>query len=222
LPVDEAIDYVCQAAKGLGYVHSQGVVHRNVKPKNLLLDGDGTVHVTNMTLAMILDEAKISPADMEQLTKNGQMLGTSDYCAPEQAIDAHSADHRSDIYSLGCTLYFLLTGKTPYPAEHGKKAIAHLTSPIPSLRDVRDDVPEEMDRVFQNMLAKSPEDRPSSMKEVAGRLRRSLFASGSVAGRRRGFGWELLALMLLIGLLVGGLAVGALMASGALIEAMYS
>jgi len=168
LPVEEAVDCVVQAARGLEYAHEQGVVHRDIKTANLLRDQRGTVKILDMGLARIDQppdpRGQTAP---EALTESGQVMGTYDYMAPEQAQDTHGADHRADIYSLGCTLFRLLINERPY---HGDTPVAtllaHCQAPIPSLCELREEVPPELDAVVQKMLAKDPADRQQSMGEV--------------------------------------------------------
>ena len=168
LPVDKAIDSILQAAKGLEYAHAQGVVHRDIKPANLLLDKEGTIKILDMGLALMSRSIKTANDETtDQLTSGGLILGTCDYIAPEQADDSHAADHRSDIYSLGCTLYRLLTGELPYKADSVVRVLlAHRQAPIPSLCEVRSSVPPQLDAVFQKMVAKEPEDRYQAATEV--------------------------------------------------------
>ncbi|MFH1924059.1 MAG: protein kinase, partial [Planctomycetota bacterium] len=172
LPVEEAVGYVIQAARGLEYAHRQGVVHRDIKPGNLLLDSEGTVKVLDMGLARMDRPARAAdPTAPDALTQSGQVMGTYDYMAPEQAQDTHSADHRADIYSLGCTLFRLVTGRKPYVGETPVQILlAHCQEPVPSLCDLREDVPPELDAVSQKMLAKSPDERQQSMGEVVADL----------------------------------------------------
>jgi serine/threonine protein kinase/WD40 repeat protein len=187
LPVDEAVDYVLQAAYGLAYAHKAGLVHRDIKPANLMLcrspsgdvRGEGSrsssaeakqsalIKILDMGLARI-DAAE--PAD-SQLTHAGDMMGTIDYMAPEQAANTREADARSDLYSLGCTLYRLLTNESVYEGETiVKRILAHTSAPIPSLRDRRPDVPEELDRICQKLLAKRREDRYQTASDLIAEL----------------------------------------------------
>ena len=166
LAVQHAVECILQAARGLQYAHSKGIVHRDIKPGNLLLDKEGTVKILDMGLARIVG-AEAALGGAERLTTTGQVMGTCDYMAPEQSLDTHQADARADIYSLGCTLFRLLTGNPPYRGEtFAKLFLMHLESPIPSLCDARPDVPKTLDAVCQRMLAKKPEDRYQSMTEL--------------------------------------------------------
>jgi serine/threonine protein kinase len=169
LPVAQAVDCVLQAARGLEYAHAQGIVHRDIKPGNLLLDTAGTVKILDMGLARVAGLEGDPHA--EKLTQSGQVMGSVDYMAPEQALDTHTADARADIYSLGCTLYRLLTAEAPYKGESlAKILIGHQLSPIPSLCKARSDVPPQLDAIYQKMVAKRPEDRQQSMAEVVAEL----------------------------------------------------
>ena len=164
LPAKQAVDCIVQAARGLEYAHHQGVIHRDIKPHNLLLNTQGVVKILDMGLARL--EEQVGTPD-EGLTHSGAVLGTLDYMAPEQAMDTKTADVRADIYSLGCTLHFLLTGKPPYGGDSlAAKIVAHRISPIPSLRAARADVPVSLDAVYDQMLAKQLSERQANMTEV--------------------------------------------------------
>jgi len=170
LPVEQAVDYTLQAARGLMQLHLHGVYHRNIKPQVLWIDTRGQLKITNLFLAKISDHATVD-GGQDDLTQMGQMMGTVEYLPPEQATDAKSADQRADIYALGCTLHFLLTGQPPYPGRSMmEKLAAHRTEPIPSLRAKLGNVPANLDQAFTKMLAKDPANRYQFMGDVVSAL----------------------------------------------------
>jgi serine/threonine-protein kinase len=158
----DAVDCLLQAARGLEYAHAQGIVHRDIKPANLMRDVSGAVKVTDLGLARLNDNSGNS------LTQAGGIVGTVDYMPPEQALDSTTIDHRVDVYSLGCTLHFLLTSRPPYEGASFMAVLLKLReAPIPSLLTVRPELPVELDALFQAMLAKKPYDRIGTMTQVA-------------------------------------------------------
>ncbi|WP_254513673.1 serine/threonine protein kinase [Anatilimnocola floriformis] len=169
LSVPQALHVIGQVARGLEYAHDQGVIHRDIKPANLLVDDRGVVKILDMGLARL----ESLGAEQASLTGTGQIMGTADYMSPEQALNTRKADHRTDIYSLGITLWYLLTGTTAYGGETVMERImAHQTAPLPSLRSLRPEVPAELEQVFQRMIAKNPADRFASMTDVVAALER--------------------------------------------------
>ena len=178
----QALDCMLQAAQALEYAHGKGVVHRDIKPSNLLLTDDGQIKLLDMGLVRTAydDQSQAELETTDSLTHSGQLLGTVDFMAPEQALDPRTCDRRADIYSLGCTLYYLLTGKLPYRRD-GKspmgRIIAHRESPVPSLCKARTDVPVSFERVFQKMMAKQVQHRYQSVTELIADLRKAQLES---------------------------------------------
>ncbi len=158
-----AADYIAQAAEGLQHAHEVGMIHRDVKPANLLLDGSSVVKLLDMGLALIDDEEEASLT----IAHNENVLGTADYLAPEQALNSHNVDARVDIYALGCTLYFLLTGHAPFPEGTLPQRIAkHQTEMPESIFKDRDDCPEVLEKICTKMMQKKAGQRFQSAREV--------------------------------------------------------
>lgn len=159
LPIDTALDYVQQTATGLAYAHSQGVLHRDIKPSNLLVDGEGTVKILDMGLARL--------ESSQELTSTGEVIGSAHTMAPEQGDDIRHVDERSDIYALGCTLYYLVAGRHVYEGDSALRVlIAHAQNPIPKLREACPDASADVEALYQGMVQKSKEDRYPSMAAV--------------------------------------------------------
>ena len=191
LPADEAVNCILQAAQGLQYAHEQGVVHRDIKPSNLMVDQRGALKILDMGLARL--ESSADPGQTE-LTGSGQIMGTVDYIAPEQAENTKHADQRADIYSLGITLWYLLTGRAAYEGETVmEKLLAHRGQPIPSLRQACPQASGELESVFAKMIAKTPDTRHQTMTEVIADLERchSGQTSAPSVGRSAGEGGQL-------------------------------
>ena len=167
LPVAQACNYAHQAALGLQHAHEHGMVHRDIKPSNLMLARQGNralIKVLDFGLAKVQSEGAVDGG----LTHEGQMLGTPDYIAPEQISDARRADIRADIYSLGCTLYYLLTGGPPFQATSLYEILqAHHSMDALPLNLARPEVPVELASLVGKMMAKEPERRFQEPKEVA-------------------------------------------------------
>jgi serine/threonine protein kinase len=164
VPVPHACHYARQAALGLQHAFERGMVHRDIKPQNLMLTPRGQVKVLDFGLARLRGEA----APGTGLTQVGSFMGTPEFVAPEQATDARMADTRADLYSLGCTLYFLLTGRPPFTESTAVlQVLAHIEKEPPALHTVRPDVPTELSAVVARMLAKDPAQRYQKPAEVA-------------------------------------------------------
>jgi eukaryotic-like serine/threonine-protein kinase len=207
LSVAEACAYAQQAALGLQYAHEAGLVHRDIKPSNLFRTASGQIKLLDLGLALleVADELPPDtlekPVDIDAATDVTPLdthctlgpMGTDDYMAPEQWHDAHRVDARADLYSLGCTLFFLLTGRAPFSTPPGltRRQIrdAHLNTAPPALRALRPDAPPRLEALLNRLLAKKAEDRPASAAEVARQLaacsrprsNRVLWVSGAAA-----------------------------------------
>ncbi len=168
LSVEQALEYTIQAARGLEAAHARGIIHRDIKPGNLMLDASGIVRVLDLGLARLTsDSSSFRDTTAPHVTRAGVFMGTVDFMAPEQAEDSHSVDHRADIYSLACTLYFLLAGRSPFQGGTViKRLMAHQDQAPPSIRATRPDLSESLESAYLAMMAKRPEDRPQSMADV--------------------------------------------------------
>jgi serine/threonine protein kinase len=189
LPVLHACNYAMQAAVGLQHAHQHGMVHRDIKPQNLMRTPRGTIKILDFGLARLAR----SPSEAEDagLTSAGCAMGTPDYIAPEQARDSRHADIRSDIYSLGCTLYFLLTGRVPFPGGTGlEKVVAHLQQTPLSVARQRDDVPPSVVKVLQRMMAKDRSERYQEPGEVVEALRPFALPGETAAAPQGGIALE--------------------------------
>ncbi len=171
LSVELAVRCCKQASQALHYAHGRGIIHRDVKPSNMLLAGDGTLKLLDLGLAKVLWEANDETAASDALTKSTLVLGTASFISPEQARNPLNIDARSDIYSLGCTLFYLLSGHPPYQADHAVDLLAaHLQAPIPKLCEENREVPEELSELVARMMSKLPTERPTSMNDVESSL----------------------------------------------------
>ncbi|MDA8745289.1 serine/threonine protein kinase [Rubripirellula amarantea] len=191
-----AAGYILQAARGLAIAHKNGMVHRDIKPANLLLSDEGVVKVADLGLVKIPDlpdpdtslgamASGYSSADSldpsyartghgqsgTQVTMHGTAVGTPAYMAPEQSLDAASVDHRADIYSLGCTLFYLLAGQVPFGGSVVSEVMQqHVSSKLPNLMDLNARIPPALNAIVQHAMAKRPDQRYSSLEEMCDEL----------------------------------------------------
>ena len=182
LAPETAVGYILQAARGLRYGHNQGMVHRDVKPDNLMLNTEGIVKVADLGLVKLpsgdlpQQAGALPPSDDDEdgkteLTRVGAAMGTPAYMPPEQARDSSAVDQRADIYSLGCTLYVLITGKPPFEGKTALEIISkHQSQPIVPPEVVVKRVPKALSAILMKMMAKKPDDRHQSMDEVIAAL----------------------------------------------------
>lgn len=160
-PLPTACDFIRQTAVGLQHISDMGLVHRDIKPANILVDRKGAVKIVDMGLARVFAD------DEEALTRTKHVLGTADYIAPEQTFDSHDVDIRADIYSLGMTFYFALTGFLPFGnAPMDQKILAHRSKQPTPLPTVRPEVPATLSAIFDKMTAKEPKRRYQTPSEV--------------------------------------------------------
>lgn len=176
LNAEEAVGLIIQVARGLEYAASRGVIHRDVKPSNVLRTPDGEAKIIDLGLALRPE------AEDERVTREGTTVGTVDYMAPEQARDSRATSFQSDIYSLGCTLHYLLTGLPPYPGgDITEKLTRHARNPPPDVLATRPDLPPAVGTVLRRMMAKKPEERQSSYRELLSELGAIVGDESSVA-----------------------------------------
>jgi eukaryotic-like serine/threonine-protein kinase len=169
LPLPRAARLLAEVASGLEHAHSQGLIHRDLKPSNIIITPRDQAKIVDLGLALTHGE---TGGDARVVGGQGFIVGTMDYISPEQSFDAASVDHRADIYSLGCTLFFALSGQPPYPGGTSKEKITrHRAGDLPSLAQLVGGLPAEFVALVESMMALDPDDRPASAAEVERQLR---------------------------------------------------
>lgn len=177
VPIRRSIDIIKQVAAALQHAFEQNIVHRDIKPSNLLIRKDGTVKLTDLGLARSIDDTLET-----NITRAGTTVGTVDYMSPEQARNSKLADIRSDLYSLGCTWYQMLTGSPPYPdGSVTNKLQAHAIKPIPDPREMNPQVSEGLTAVLRRMMAKKPEDRYQTPADLIEELNHAKLTQASIS-----------------------------------------
>lgn len=178
LGYERAADYIAQVARGIAHAHEMGLVHRDIKPANCMVTKSEVVKLLDMGLARLIDdEASLT------IENNENVLGTADYLAPEQALNSHKADARADIYSLGCTLYYLLTGHPPFPdGTISERLLKHQVEQAPSIFKDRPDAPSVLVNICTRMMAKRADERYQTAGEVSERLAEWLADRGITVG----------------------------------------
>jgi serine/threonine-protein kinase len=187
LGIEQACEYVRQAAWGLQHAHEKGMVHRDIKPSNLLVatkaQGSQTVGMVKILDMGLARCGQIDGDSVSELTQEGQVMGTPDYIAPEQMLDSRTVDIRADLYSLGCTFYYLLAGQVPFPGGSlGEKLLKHqLEYPVP-VEEIRRDVPPAVAAVVARLMAKNPAERYQTPAELAAALESLRTPAGAGVG----------------------------------------
>jgi len=184
LPIADAVHYILQATQGMVYAHDNGVIHRDIKPANLLINRQGVVKISDMGLVLSLSEAVKASAAVNRL------LGTADFVAPEQVFNSQTVDGRADIYSLGSTFFFLLTGRTPFGSGTAAQRVARgQTEEAPDVRKLRADCPREVAGVIWKMMRKKPSDRFRTSRDLLEVLQRLTAIVGPPTAAARDQPW---------------------------------
>lgn len=194
-PIPWSVEATAIIAEALAHAHANGIVHRDIKPANIMVTRDGRLKLLDLGIARLSDlQDDDSAKEMARLTQQGVGLGTPEYMAPEQWKDAANVTPATDVYSLGCTLFFMLTGSPPFRGSLTELMMAHMKSQPPSIRDIRPDVPRRLDAIMRKMLASSPAKRYRTATE----LKKALLSSG-----KQPFPWAITVLLLLAAALSG-------------------